>query len=333
LFETIYNRGKYGKTFNKTEIIVDYVDGIRAFVQTARAGTMSAAARELDVSVALLSKRIARLENHLGTRLFHRTTRRLTLSDPGREYLERSRRILAEIEDAESALAGMQSEPRGELRLSASVSFGRKHVVPLVAEFLARFPKLRINLELADNYADVVGSGLDLAIRIGTLTDSSLMARRLAPNHRVICATPDYLARYGTPQTPEELRAHNCLVLRYPGSSLNEWPFQGNDGLRSVRIDGNFDTNNGEGLVEALLAGVGLSMQSTWNVSDELRSGTLQAVLQDFTAPDVSIHAVYPPTRNVSPKVRAFIDALIERIGPEPYWDRELAHILGQRGG
>ena len=123
------------------------------------------------------------------------------------------------------------------------------------------------------------------------------------------------------PQTPEELRQHNCLVLRYPGSSLTEWPFQYADGLRSMRIDGNLDTNNGEGLYQAVLEGIGLSMQSTWNVSEELRRGELRAVLKDYTAPDVSIHAVYPPTRHVSPKVRVCIDALIERIGPEPYWD------------
>ena len=300
---------------------MDYVEAMRGFVATARAGTMSAAARQLDISVALVSKRIARLEAHLGTRLFHRTTRRLTLSDPGREYLERARRILAEIDDAESALAGMQSEPRGELRLSASVSFGRKHVVPFVAQFLQRYPKLRMHLELADNYVDVVESGLDLAIRIGTLADSSLMARRLARNRRVICATPAYLEQYGVPQTPEELRQHNCLVLHYPGSSLTEWPFQYADGLRSMRIDGNLDTNNGEGLYQAVLEGIGLSMQSTWNVSEELRRGELREVLKDYTAPDVSIQAVYPPTRHVSPKVRVFIDALIERIGPEPYWD------------
>ncbi|MEM7407598.1 MAG: LysR family transcriptional regulator [Pseudomonadota bacterium] len=303
---------------------MDYVDGIHAFVQTARLGTMTAAARELSISVALLSKRIARLENHLGTRLFHRTTRRLALSETGQEFLERARRILVEIEDAEAALAGMESEPSGRLRVSASVSFGRKHVVPMVAEYLERHPRVSVHLQLADHYVDLVDEGLDLAIRIGTLENSSLMARRLAPNRRVICATPAYLERHGTPTQPEDLRHHNCLVLRYPGSTLTSWPFRYADGIRSIQVAGTMDSNNGECLHQALLEGVGLSMQSTWNVSAEFRAGLLRAVLQDYTAPDMAIYAVYPPTRHVSPKVRRFIDLLAERFGPEPHWDAGL---------
>lgn len=307
---------------------MDYVDAMRSFVQTARLGTMSAAARELDVSVAVLSKRIARLESHLGARLFHRTTRQMALSDPGREYLERAREILTAIDEAESAVAGLQEAPRGELRVSASVSFGRKHVVPMVAEFLDAHRELNVHLQLSDPYVNLVDEALDVVIRIGHLTDSSLIARRLATNRRVICATPQYLERYGAPTTPEDLAQHNCLVLKYPGSSLMEWPFRIGEEVRSVRITGNFDSNNGEALTQALLEGVGLSMQSTWNVGEHLKSGALRAVLLPYMAPDVSIYAVYPPTRHVSPKVRAFITALVDRIGDPPYWDAGLAPAL-----
>ncbi len=308
---------------------MDYVDTMRSFVQTVRHGTMSAAARESGLSVAVLSKRIADLERRLGTRLFNRTTRSMSLTDPGRAFLERATRILAEIDEAEAAMTGLQMQPKGELRISASVSFGRKHIAPIAARFLARYPDVRVHLQLTDQFVDLVDERLDIAIRIGELKDSSLIARRLARNLRVICATPDYFARHGTPRTPDDLAKHNCLVLNYPGSALTQWPVQDANGRRAITVTGNFESNNGEALTEALMLGMGLSFQSTWNVGNALKSGELKAVLTRYMVPDMSVYAVYPPARQVSAKVRAFIDAMVEALGPEPYWDEGIEHVIG----
>lgn len=312
---------------------MDYIDEVRAFVEVCRLGTMSAAARELNVSVGSLSKRVAHLEERLGARLFHRTTRRLTLTDSGRAYHERCGRILADIEEAQAAVTGLHDHPRGELRLSASVSFGRKHVAPVVAQFLDRYPEVSVHVQLTDQIVNLVDEGLDLAIRIGRIRDEHLVAKRLAPNRRVVCATPAYLERHGTPEHPEDLAQHNCLRLSFPGSSLTQWPFTFPDGPKSIRVSGRFTSNNGEALLQALMAGVGLSLQSTWNVGPALLRGDLIPVLDEYLAPDWSVFAVYPPVRDSSAKVRVFIDLLTEAIGPEPYWDRGLNSILERRSG
>jgi DNA-binding transcriptional LysR family regulator len=307
---------------------MDYINEIRAFVEVCRKGTMSAAAREMDLSVASVSKRIAHLEERLSTRLFHRTTRRLSLTDSGRVYEERCGRILADIEEAEAAVAGLRDEPRGELRVSASVSFGRKHVAPVVARFLAQYPEVSVHLQLTDQVVNLVDEGLDLAIRIGQIRDESLVAKRLAPNLRTVCATPGYLERFGIPRTPDDLATHNCLVLSFPGSSLAEWPFQYPGGRRNLRVSGTLTSNNGEAVLQGLMAGVGLSLQSTWNVGGPLMRRELLPVLGNYMVPDLSVYAVYPSVRHTSAKVRVFIDMMAEAIGPEPYWDQGLGELL-----
>ncbi len=301
-------------------------DDMTVFVRAVEAESFSGAARRLGIAKSVVSRRIASLEDRLETSLFHRTTRRLSLTETGHAYYERVRNILADVVEAEEVARRLQSELRGTLKVAAPMSFGVLHLSSAVGEFLALHPRLEIDLDLNDRWVDLVSEGHDLAIRIGQLADSSLIARRLAPCRRVVCASPDYLREHGEPHFPEELESdnHDCLV--YSNRSISEeWRFRVSGEWRPLRVRARrFRVNNGDVMRDAAIAGVGLIVVPTFIVSEALRRGELVAVLRDFEVDDAAIYAVWPPNRALSAKVRAFVDFLGERFGGSPYWDAGL---------
>lgn len=301
---------------------MDPLNDMAVFVKVVGAGGLSAAARELGLSPAMVSKRLSRLEARLGGRLLNRTTRRLSLTEEGARYYERAAQILAEVEEAEALVGAGRVAPRGTLRVSAPAAFGRRHVAPLVKDFTARYPELRIHLDLDERIVDLVEDGFDVAIRIAELEDSTLVARKLAPNRRVVCASPEYLRRHGTPATPADLARHNCLVVTTRDSRQDLWPFAGPDGPQTVRVSGMLTCNNGEVIRQWALDGLGLALKSTWDVGEDLREGRLRAVLAEHVQGGVSVYAVYPHRQYLPAKVTAFVDYLQQAYGPEPYWDR-----------
>ena len=294
------------------------------FARVVAAGSFSAAAKDLGVSTAVVSRRVAALESRLGVRLLHRTTRRVALTDEGAHFHESVLRILRDIEEAEAEASAGSAEPRGVLKVSMPASFGHRHIAPLVPKFARRFPKVELALQLSDQPVDIVKEGFDLAIRIAELTDSSLAARKLAPNRRVICASPEYLKRHGAPRTPADLEHHNCLVPSWEHDFTSTWDYAEPSGKRGeVRVRGQYACDNWEVLRDWALAGLGIALKSTWDVRDHLEDGSLVPVLREYTfGSDVAIYAVYPHRRHLPAKTRVFIDFLADSFGPEPYWDR-----------
>lgn len=300
--------------------MADALQELTVFARIVGTGSLSAAARDLGMSPAFVSRRLASLEARLGVRLVNRTTRSLHLTDEGAAYYETCTRLLAEIQEADAAVSAGRAEPRGVLRVALPASFGNQHVAPLVPKFAERYPDVQLALSLSDRTVNVVEEGFDLAIRIADLADSSLAARKLAPNRRVVCASPAYLARHGTPRTPEELAQHNCLTTDFAMS----WDYRGPNGKPgSVRVTGRYCCDNWEVLREWALAGLGIALKSTWDVRRHLEDGSLVSLFPGYTfATDVAIYAVYPHRRHLPAKTRAFIEFLAESFGPEPYWDR-----------
>lgn len=292
------------------------------FVHTVEHGSFSAAARSLDVSPSAISKQIRRMEDRLGVRLLNRSTRRITLTEEGRAFYPRCRRIAAEITDAEALVTSLSEQVQGTLRVAATVAFAKAHLLPLIPEFLKRYPELELGLELTDRPVDVVEEEIDVAIRFTEqITDTSVVARKLAPNKRVICASPVYLDAHGMPQKPEDLLNHNCLRLSTV-SSWNDWEFKDSDGMRVLHVNGNFEANSADAIYHATLAGVGIARLSTYLVGDDLRSGRLRRILPEYTHESADILAIYPDRRHLSPRVRAFIDYLVERLDEAPPWER-----------
>ncbi len=290
------------------------------FARLVDAGSLTAAARQLGRSKSAVSKQLARLEDRLGARLLNRTTRRQALTEVGRVFYEHCARLLVEAEAAAASVANLQAAPRGLLKVNSPMSFGVLHLAPAIPEFLARYPEMQIEMALNDRVVDLLDEGYDVGVRIGRLPDSSLVARRLAPSRRVVCGAPAYFARHGRPLRPADLKQHACL--RYTNLPLGEeWRFSGPPLVETVRIAGPFAANNGEALREAALAGLGLIMAPTFIVGPDLLAGRLETVLTDYGDDAGAVFAVYPHKRHLSAKVRAFIDFLAERFGPEPYWD------------
>lgn len=300
---------------------MDRFGDLDVFAHVVTAKSMSAAGRQLNLSPAVISKRIRRLEERLGVRLLQRTTRQLSLTGAGQGFYERVVSILSSIEDAEAWVASGAGQARGTLRVSAPTSFGRLHIAPHLKAFLDANPLVTVDLVLSDEFVDIVGGGFDLAVRIADLQDSSLVAKRLAPNHRVLCATPGYLAKAGVPETIEALQQHTLIA-----HNTDHWRLDGPGGPVSVKVTGPLRTNSSEVVREALLAGVGIALRSTWDVGPELKSGALRQVLPAFSVGKrVAVHAVYPSRRHMEQKVRAFVDYLGELYGATPYWDEGLA--------
>ncbi|HYN11182.1 MAG TPA: LysR family transcriptional regulator [Burkholderiales bacterium] len=291
------------------------------FSRVVATGSLSAAARELGLSPALVSRRLAALEARLGVRLVNRTTRSLHLTDEGASYYETCARLLAEIEEADAALAARGLDPEGALRVALPASFSHQHVAPLIPEFAERYPKVKLALSLSDRNVNLVEEGFDLAIRIAQLQDSSLAARKLAPNRRVVCASPAYLKKHGTPLTPEDLAQHNCLTTN---DFAMDWDYKDRAGKPgSVRVVGRYACDNWEVLREWALAGLGVALKSTWDVHRHLAEGSLVTLCPGYTfTTDVAIYAVYPHRRFLPAKTRVFIEFLAAAFGPEPYWDK-----------
>lgn len=291
------------------------------FARVVEAGSFAAAAKSLGQTRAAVSKQIAALEERIGAQLLNRTTRTMHLTEIGSEFYARCARIAEEVREAERAVANLQGAPRGRLRIAAPVTFGHRYLAPLVARFLAEHPEISIELSLSDTEPEIVEEGFDLSIRIAPLVDSTHVARRLAPSGHVVCATPGYFAKRGTPKVPEDLREHDCLLyssLPTPGL----WRFRNG---RSVRVSGSFAVNHGESLRRAVVDGLGVAYMPTFIVGEDLASGRLVSVLDDWVQSNRRIYVVYPRSRNLTPKVRVFIDFLVERFEPVPPWESAAA--------
>jgi len=281
------------------------------FVRAVASGSLSAAGRELGLSPAVASKHLARLEARLGARLLQRTSRRLALTDAGALYLERCRAILADVAEAEALLGNDEAQVRGTLRVSATSALGRRWVGPVVAEFTARHPEVGVLLSLEDRLVDLVAEGIDCAVRVGPMADDALIARRLADNRRVVCATPQYLQAHGTPRTPQELQRHECLVLSAGTGLQADWRFRPRQGPAVVvRVHGRLASNNGQQVHDWMLAGHGLARRSIWDVADDLAAGRLVEVLREWTDEDSPISVLYVSRRYLPRRTRLFIDAL-----------------------
>jgi DNA-binding transcriptional LysR family regulator len=310
---------------------VDRLAAMEVFLRVVDLGNFSAAARRLGISKAMASRHVRQLEDHLGARLLNRTTRQIRLTEIGAAYYERCARIVADIDETEHSVMDLQSEPRGTLKISAPMSFGVLHLAPAIFDYMSRYPKVTVDLTLNDGLVDLIHDGYDLAIRIGRLADSTLIARRMVPARLVVCGSPSYLEKHGVPREPEDLSRYNCLTYSF-SPSPGEWQFKGREGDFPVRVSGNFRANNGDTLRLAALHGLGLVKQPTFIIGEDLRTGRLRAVLTEYEATPRSIFAVYPHARHVSAKVRSFIDFLAERCCPEPYWDNPADQESGSAG-
>jgi len=300
---------------------MNHLAAIEAFVKVAELKSFSAAAVRLSTSKSVVSRHVSALEAQLGLRLFHRTTRSLTLTEAGRGYFERVSQILIDLEAAEQSVSHLQITPRGQLKISAPMSFGFLHLAPALPDFLAAYPELTVDVMMSDRFVDLVEEGFDLAVRIGSLAESSMIAKKLSPIRRVICASPDYLARHGMPQTPQDLPNHQCLYNSNLPSG-DEWRFQMPDVKPiTVSVKGQISINNGDALRIAALNHLGLIDLPTFIVGRDLQAGTLVSVLDEYIPQRMALSAVYSHARHLSPKVRAFVDFLSQRFGPRPYWD------------
>ena len=290
-----------------------------AFVKAVEAGGFSAAARQLGLTPSALSKLVSRLEDRLGAQLMQRTTRRLQLTVEGEAFFGRARTILAAMDEAESEVTEAVSSPRGLLRIHCGSTFGMHQLAPAIPRFQERHPSVSLELTISDERLSMMQEGVDLAIRIGPLEESSLVARRICNLERVIFAAPAYLARYGTPRTPDDLQQHNCLwITSLP--QLKRWPFDTDDGIRVVNVSGNIAANHAETVMQLALAGVGITRLADVVVATALRAGTLVPILTDWHHVEpVPLYVTYPSGRNLSPKVRAMVEFLVEEFGGAPW--------------
>jgi DNA-binding transcriptional LysR family regulator len=292
---------------------MDIVSGMKIFVAVVDNGSFSSAADRLDLSRAMASKSVAALEAHLGTRLLNRTTRRLSLTEAGVAFYERSVQILADIWEAEQVAGRMATEPRGALKVTMPLAYGLHRLGPVIAAYARRYPQVTLNLSLSDRKVDLVEEGYDVAIRIGKLPESGLIARKLGTVHGVVAGAPDYFERHGRPIVPADLAGHVCLGYSLASQS-DEWRLQGPNGIVSVRSTGIIKADNGDLLRQAAVAGSGLIFQPWFIVEEDVRAGRLERVLEEYTSEELGIYAVYPSRRYLSAKVRTFVDFIFEEL-------------------
>ena len=296
------------------------------FAKVVENGSFSAAARSMGQTPSAVSKQIGRLENRLGVRLLNRARQGITLTDEGRAFYERCAEVAANISEAEAMVVSMTAHPQGELRVAATVAFAKAHLLPILPAFLERNPDLRLSLEVTDRSVDIVEERIDVAIRFSEqIDDPDVVARKLAPNRRVICAAPAYLERFGTPETPEDLSRHNCLRLSTV-ARWNDWHFGDPEEKGTVRLDGNFEANSADAIYHATLAGLGVARLSTYLVGGDICAGRLVRLLPDYVDESSDIVAIYADRRNLAPKIRAFVDYLVDWFGTTPPWERETAN-------
>ncbi len=304
---------------------LDLLD-VALFTRVCATRNLSAAGREFGLSPAASSARIAQLERQLGARLLHRTTRQVNLTQDGEIFLDKALGLLDAAEQAAACVGDAAQAPQGLLRVAASSAFGRLHLVPLLAPFLARYPGIRLDLRLSDHMIDLAAHGIDVAVRTGALPDSALVARTLAPNRMLLVAAPAYLAAHGAPAHPSELARHECLTLE----NRKTWHFMDSAEPIAIRVGARLHSDNGEALRDAAVAGLGISQHSTWAVFQQLASGALVRVLAGYpVAGQAVVSAQYLNRNFLPPKTRAFIDFLAERFGPAPYWDVGLDGLDG----
>ena len=280
------------------------------FSLLARCGSFSVAARELDLSTPAISKRLAQMEARLGVQLLNRTTRRVGLTSEGETYLAHARRILADIDDMEQLVANAVATPKGLLRVNATLGFGRSHIAPLISGFVKLHPQVEVQLQLSVDPPPLTEDAFDVCVRFGELPDARVLARKLAPNRRLLCAAPSYLARHGTPRVPNDLGRHDCIGIRQGDEAYGIWRLSLGKRVESVKVRGKLSTNDGEIAVNWALAGHGIVMRAEWDIARYLRSGRLRQVLENYRTPSADIHAVYPQRHQVSARVRAFVDYL-----------------------
>ena len=303
--------------------MLDNLAGLAVFAKVVEHEGFSRAADVLGMSKSAVSKQVSGLEDRLGMRLLNRTTRQLSLTESGARLYERCQRILSEVEEAEREAGRLQSRPTGVLRVTAGMSFGHLHLAPLMAEFLARFPDLNVELVLNDRVVDLVEEGYDVGLRIGDLDDSALMARKLSPIERLTVAAPEYLASHGTPERPADLAGHTCLAYSY-GRNGNSWRFTAPGSEARIRFAPRLMVNNGDTLRGIAESGAAIVQLPSFLVGASVRDGRLVEILRPFRPAASGLYAVYPHNRHVSVKVRAFIDFIARQYGPAPYWDAGL---------
>lgn len=295
---------------------------LHSFVQVAQKGSFASAALSEGVTPAILGRRLDALEKRLGVKLMHRSTRGLRLTELGEQLLERAKQLLREFDDVEADISSSGSMVKGNLLVSAPAAFGRLHVAPHALGFHQQFPNLKLSFNLSDSLVDLVSEGYDMSIRIGGITDPNYVAVRLFSNRRVVCGTPAYFAKHGRPTTLEELAHHNCLAFTLQGGQQRGWTFQRNGRQVALRVSGNLACNDGELLFSWMRQGLGIGWRSTWEIHNELMSGELVTVLDEFALPDYDIQAVYPQQRFLPAKVRYFIDYLRSVYQSPGYWEK-----------
>lgn len=293
------------------------------FAHAVELGSLSAAARDLDLTPSAVSKQIRRLEDRLGVRLLNRSTRRITLTDEGRAFYDRCRRIADEVAEAASTVSAMGTRVQGTLHVVATVAFAKAQLLPIFPEFMKRYPDLSMELRLTDRSVDLVEENVDVAIRFSEqLDDPSVVVRTLAPNRRVICAAPSYLSAHGMPQEPDDLLNHHCLQLSTV-QSWNDWAFDSDEGRRVLHVSGRFKADSADAIYHAALAGLGIARLSTYLVARDIAEGRLVRILPRYTHEQSELVAIYPQRRNLTPRVRAFVDYLIGAMRPVPPWERD----------
>jgi DNA-binding transcriptional LysR family regulator len=288
---------------------------MNVFVRVAKAGSFAGGARELDISRAMATKHIMQLESSLGTRLFNRTTRSLSLTDVGASYLERCQQVLQDVDEMEAAVTHLQTEPRGVLKISAPPVIGATHITRAIAEFIKIHSDLTVDLILQSSPGDMIDEGIDIAIYLGALDDTSMVARKLASSSMIVCGSPDYLARHGIPEKPEDLYEHSCLV-NWASAPRNKWHFKSDSGNVTIPVTGRMQANVADALRLAAIEGLGLVMLASYVVSRDIEKGKLKPVLENYTLPPLDIHAVYPHRKYLSAKVRRFLEFLQVWLGP-----------------
>ena len=291
------------------------------FSVLAASGSLGAAARELGVTTPAVSKRLAQMEARLGVALVTRTTRRMSLTPEGEVYLEYARRILGELDELAQELGQARATPRGLLRVNATLGFGRRHIAPLISRFARKYPDVEVQLQLSVNPPPITDDTFDVCVRFGAPPDSRVVARRLAPNRRLLCASPAYLAKYGHPRVPNDLTRHNCIGIRQGDEAYGVWTLSGGRprrGTESVKVRGTLTTNDGEIAVGWALDGHGILMRAQWDIDHHLRSGRLVQVLPGYGTPDADIYAVYPQQRQTVSRVRVFVGCLAAALSGSP---------------
>lgn len=293
---------------------------MRVFSAVAKNSSFSYAAKKLSISKAMASKHVQNLENSLGVRLFNRTTRKLNLTDVGNAYYEKVNNILAEIDEAELAITQLNSEPKGKLKIKAQPSFGAFHLSRALSVYLKKYPEVTTEIELSNRMPDLVEDGIDLAFHVGELDDSSFVARKIASARRVVCASPYYLKQNGTPQSPDDLSKHNCMIYA-PRTAMNEWEFIRNNEKIKIEISGDIQCNDGDALRISAIQGCGIAQLPTYMVGLDIQAGRLKALLEEYEPEKLPLYAIYNHRKYLSAKIQTFIEFMYELYQPEAYWN------------